>query len=151
MIRLNKWVIVMGLSFSPTILGILINELSSNVSLSGLFMYSISFLFYIYWIYAGYKMRSVFRFDAKVLVLTHAIGILSLFMMGYQIGVHGHFLPNAIGLMPQFYFIPGIGLLARIDVFGVLGDIVKLSSAALILMVICFYGGTRLAVKFLSK
>lgn len=151
MIRLNKWVIVMGLSFSPTILGILMNELISTVSISGLLMYSISFLFYIYWIYAGYKMRSVFSFDAKVLILTHSIGILSLFMMGYQIGIQGSFSPNAIGLMPQFYFIPSIGLIARMDVFGVFGDIVKLSSVALTLMVLSFYGGTRLAVRFMQK
>ncbi len=151
MIRLNKWVILMGVSILPTVLGILMNQLIMKVELGGFMMFFLSFMFYLYWIYTGYKIRSTFVVDMKVFLVAHLIGVASLFLMAYQISVQGGFLTGYAGLLPQMYFLPGLSLIARFDVFGILSDLIKLSSVVLSVMVLCFYGGTRIAVKMHTR
>tara|TARA_Y100001933_G_C18890975_1_gene518298 strand:+ start:86 stop:544 length:459 start_codon:yes stop_codon:yes gene_type:complete len=150
-IKWNKWWTIAGLSVLPSVIGYLINFLVLQLPVGGFAMFTISFMFFTYWLYSGYKFKKTYDMDVLSLGLIHIIGLLSLVLVGYQIIFVGAFSSNLIGLISQLYFVPGLNLIARFDYLNILNDVLKLCTATLVLMIITFYMGGRLYMKRLKR
>lgn len=150
-IKLNKWWTLVGLSLLPSVLGFIINFLVIQFPVNGFMMFVMSFLFYAYWLYAGYKIKKAYDMNVFTIGLAHSVGLLSLAYLGYQVIYVGAFHTNALGLAPQLYFIPGLSLVSRFDSLSILNDLMKLCTATLTLMVITFYLGGRLYIERIKR
>lgn len=144
-LKLNKWTVLIGLSLVPTIVGYLLNTLVASGQVERFLLFLMSVLFYMFWMYGGYKTTKHFKSDWKSISLAHAVGFLSLVFISMQVSSG----LDLLGLLPQLYFLPGLYFITQIDVMHLMSNLLVICTVELILMVIAYYIGSLIYIKTL--
>lgn len=140
---MKKFLLIV-LSIVPIPMGFLMDYLIRVYDLYGMSIYLMSFLVILLWCGLGFLSSKVCNHPIEALFLGHFAGIFCMVLILVQFIAIGHFSLSWVGIFPQMYFIPTMGLVALIDVFSWVQSMLMFFIVNLAVMMIVYYLGYRI-------
>jgi hypothetical protein len=110
-----KKVKLLTLSFSPFLIGFLLNLAIMRYNFYGNIALGIGFLFYFYWFWVGYKSHDYTNSLKESILIGNSFAIICVLLVIFQIVVLKSFISNPIGLLPQIFYLPTIALIGWLE------------------------------------
>lgn len=132
--------------FTPLLAGYIINEWIMNNMDSVLPYRRLSIFFLIFWTVLGFFLSKEKNSLKEVALWVHAPAIFMLLLIVLQIGIQGRHWDNALGMIPQLFYLPLINLAGALT-FGIGRHMLPIYIISFILLCLAFQLGTWLREK----
>lgn len=131
------------LSTIPLVLGLMLEFLMKNFNFFGIGYSLIGVILLVVSYAIGKKSVEGSTKPLEAIVLGNFLGFVSLAIILVSVLLKGQYPTGIIGRMSQTFFIPLIGLTARLDVFNFLKSVTSIICVSFSLMLISYYLGHR--------